>query len=72
MPDRPSPVPPRLPPTACVPACSGRSIRSLKWFFIISCTLLLFIAAGQVCTGANYFTAAGLFGTQFPYEVSTE
>ena len=75
--DSPPPLPPPsappLPPpsASCVLACtcSGRTIRSLKWFFIISCTLLLFIAAGQVCTGANYFAAAGLFGTQFPYEV---
>lgn len=50
-------------------ARSGRTIKSLKWFFIISCGLLLFIAAGLVASGVVYFTSAGLFGTTFPYEV---
>jgi hypothetical protein len=49
--------------------CSGRSIKSLKWFFVVSCGLLVFIAAGLVASGVNFFTYAGLFGTLFPYEV---
>jgi hypothetical protein len=49
--------------------CRGRTIKSLKWFFIISCGLLLFIAAGLVSSGVVFFTSAGLFGTTFPYEV---
>lgn len=47
---------------------TGRTIKSLKWFFIISCGLLLFIAAGLVAQGVVFFTSAGLFGTTFPYE----
>lgn len=51
------------------PPCSGRSIKSLKWFFILSCGLLLLIAAGLVAQGVVFFTSSGLFGTLFPYEV---
>lgn len=47
---------------------TGRTIRSLKWFFILSCGLLLVIAAGLVAQGVVFFTSAGLFGTTFPYE----
>lgn len=50
-------------------ACSGRTIKSLKWFFILSCGLLLLIAAGLVSQGVVFFTSSGLFGTLFPYEV---
>jgi hypothetical protein len=76
----PSPLPP--PPLTCLPPClpsllpcfpvtpcSGRSIKSLKWFFVVSCGLLVFIAAGLVASGVNFFTYAGMFGTLFPYEV---
>lgn len=68
----PTPMPPPTPPLHRVPPnphCSGRSIKSLKWFFIVSCGLLLLIAAGMVSQGVIYFTDAGLFGTLFPYEV---
>lgn len=63
--------PPPLQPRPLLPPknCSGRTIKSLKWFFIISCGLLLFIAAGLVAQGVVFFTSAGLFGTTFPYEV---
>jgi high-affinity iron transporter len=47
---------------------TGRTIKSLKWFFIISCGLLLVIAAGLVAQGVVFFTSAGLFGTTYPYE----
>lgn len=47
---------------------TGRSIKSLKWFFILSCGLLLLIAAGLVAQGVVFFTSSGLFGTLFPYE----
>ncbi|KAL4423883.1 hypothetical protein ABPG75_001184 [Micractinium tetrahymenae] len=47
---------------------TGRTIKSLKWFFILSCGLLLLIAAGLVSQGVVFFTGAGLFGTLFPYE----
>jgi high-affinity iron transporter len=47
---------------------SGRSIQSLKWFFIVSALLLLFISAGMVINGTMFFQIAGLFGTMFPYE----
>ncbi|PSC73283.1 Plasma membrane iron permease [Micractinium conductrix] len=47
---------------------TGRTIKSLKWFFILSSGLLLFIAAGLVAQGVVFFTSAGLFGTTFPYE----
>lgn len=56
------------PPSRLAPR-SGRSIRSLRWFFILSCGLLLLIAAGLVSQGVVFFTDAGLFGTLFPYEV---
>lgn len=46
----------------------GKSIRSLKWFFIIMTTLLLFIAAGMLMNGTAQFTAAGWFGITYPYE----
>ena len=58
-----------LPPLAS-PRRSGRTIKSLKWFFIVSCGLLLLIAAGLVSQGVVFFTTAGLFGTTFPYEAS--
>lgn len=48
---------------------SGRTIKSLKWFFIVSAGLLLFIAAGLVSSGVVFFTSAGMFGPTFPYEV---
>lgn len=54
---------------ASFPSGSGRSIRSLRWFFVFSCGLLLFIAAGLVSSGVVFFTSAGLFGTTYPYEV---
>ena len=57
--------------TLCAGPCSGRTIRSLKWFFILSCGLLLLIAAGLVSSGVVFFTSAGLFGVTFPYEVRT-
>lgn len=47
---------------------TGRTIKSLKWFFILSCGLLLLIAAGLVSQGVVFFTSSGLFGTLFPYE----
>lgn len=47
---------------------SGKTIKSLKWFFIASCGLLLLIAAGLTVTGTGYFTSANLFGTLWPYE----
>jgi high-affinity iron transporter len=47
---------------------TGRSIKSLKWFFIASALLLLFIAAGMVVNGTAFFQLAGLFGTMWPYE----
>ena len=56
-------------PSPASSPCSGRTIKSLKWFFILSCGLLLVIAAGLVAQGVVFFTSAGLFGTTFPYEV---
>eukprot|EP00889_Picochlorum_renovo_P005182 jgi/Picre1/32212/NNA_007558.t1 len=47
---------------------SGHSIKSLKWFFIVSAGLLMFIAAGMVINGTAFFTGAGLFGVLYPYE----
>ena len=47
---------------------SGRTIKSLKWFFIISSGLLMIIAAGMVINGTGFFTYAGLFGVMYPYE----
>ena len=47
---------------------SGKTIKSLKWFFIVSSGLLMFIAAGMVINGTGFFTYAGLFGVMFPYE----
>ncbi|EFN52192.1 hypothetical protein CHLNCDRAFT_139414 [Chlorella variabilis] len=47
---------------------TGRTIKSLKWFFILSCGLLLLIAAGLVASGVVFLTSAGLFGNTFPYE----
>jgi high-affinity iron transporter len=47
---------------------SGKSIRSLKWFFIASAGLLLIIAAGMVVNGTAFFQNAGLFGAMWPYE----
>jgi high-affinity iron transporter len=47
---------------------TGRSIKSLKWFFVASSVLLLFIAAGMTVNGAFFFQLAGLFGTMWPYE----
>ncbi|GAB4814914.1 hypothetical protein N2152v2_001960 [Parachlorella kessleri] len=47
---------------------SGKPIKSLKWFFYLSCGLLLLIAAGLVVTGTGYFQAAGIFGPLYPYE----
>lgn len=47
---------------------TGRGIKSLKWFFIFSCGLLLFIAAGMVVVGTANFQSAGLFGVMYPYE----
>jgi len=35
--------------TACL-ACRGKPIKSLKWFFYLSCGLLLLIAAGGPAT----------------------
>lgn len=48
---------------------SGHSIKSLKWFFIVSAGLLMFIAAGMVINGTAFFTGAGLFGVLYPYEL---
>ena len=48
---------------------SGHTIKSLKWFFIISSGLLMFIAAGMVINGTQFFSYAGLFGVMFPYEL---
>jgi high-affinity iron transporter len=48
---------------------SGHSIKSLKWFFILSSALLMFIAAGMVINGTQFFSYAGLFGVMFPYEL---
>lgn len=48
---------------------SGHSIKSLKWFFIASSALLMFIAAGMVINGTQFFSYAGLFGVMFPYEL---
>lgn len=47
---------------------SGRHITSLKWFFVASALLLLFISGGMVVNGTMYFQIAGLFGTMWPYE----
>jgi high-affinity iron transporter len=47
---------------------SGHSIKSLKWFFIVSAGLLMFIAAGMVINGTAFFTGAKLFGIVYPYE----
>ena len=47
---------------------TGRSIRSMKWFFIIMTALLLMIAAGMVMNGLAAFMAAGWFGPTYPYE----
>lgn len=46
----------------------GKSIRSLKWFFIASTGFLLLIAAGMTQNGTAAFQAAGWFGNTFPYE----
>lgn len=48
---------------------TGRSIRSLKWFFVVSALLLLFVAAGMVVNGVGMFQYAYLFGTMFPYDM---
>ena len=47
---------------------SGHTIRSLKWFFIVSAGLLLLISSGMVVNGTAFFQAAGLFGPMWPYE----
>ena len=48
---------------------TGHTIKSLKWFFIVSAALLMFIAAGMVINGTLFFSYAGLFGIMFPYEM---
>jgi FTR1 family protein len=48
---------------------TGHTIKSLKWFFIVSAALLMFIAAGMVINGTLFFSYAGLFGIMFPYEL---
>eukprot|EP00887_Chlorella_sp_A99_P003315 scaffold26.g3315.t1 len=48
---------------------TGKTIRSLKWFFIFSCVLLLLIAAGLVVTGTGFFASAYLFGNLYPNEM---
>ncbi|KAL6784794.1 Plasma membrane iron permease [Auxenochlorella protothecoides] len=52
----------------CIIFYTGRSIRSMKWFFIIMTVLLLFIAAGMLMNGTAAFQAAGWFGATYPYE----
>jgi len=47
---------------------TGHSIKSLKWFFIVSASILLFVAAGMVANGTGFFQYAGLFGIMYPYE----
>lgn len=46
----------------------GKSIKNLKWFFIISTGFLLLIAAGMTQNGTAMFQSAGWFGNTFPYE----
>ena len=48
---------------------TGHSIRSLKWFFVASASVLLLIAAGMVVNGTAFFQNAGLFGAMWPYEL---
>jgi len=48
---------------------TGHTIKSLKWFFIVSAALLMLIAAGMVINGTLFFSYAGLFGIMFPYEM---
>lgn len=48
---------------------TGRSIKSLKWFFIFSCGFLLLVAAGLVVIGTTLFTYAYLFGPLWPAEI---
>lgn len=47
---------------------SGKQISSLKWFFIVSALLLLFISGGMVVNGTMFYQISGLFGTMWPYE----
>lgn len=47
---------------------TGHSIRSLKWFFILSAGLLLLISAGMVVNGTMFFQEARLFGIMWPVE----
>lgn len=42
---------------------TGKSVKDMKWFFIISTVILFFIAAGQVSIGTNNLMLAGAFGT---------
>lgn len=46
----------------------GKSIRSLKWFFIISTFVLLLIAAGMTQNALASFQTALWFGNTWPYE----
>jgi high-affinity iron transporter len=48
---------------------TGRSIRSLKWFFIPSAIILLLIGGAMVINGTSYLQNAGLFGALWPYEM---
>eukprot|EP00775_Hariotina_reticulata_P003265 gene3265-3543_t len=41
---------------------SGRAIKDLKVFFIISTIVLFFIAAGQVSLGTQFLSKVGMFG----------
>ena len=56
---RPLPLPPPSPH-------SGRQIKDIAWFFILSCGLLFFISAGLVSLALSAWQAVGWFGTWAP------